>query len=166
MGRNRTEDQRFYQVAIQQVSPSSANINHFWADLIIDELVRNGVRQFFIAPGSRSTPLVAAISRHPEASAVIHFDERGSAFMALGYGRSTQRPAVWVTTSGTAVANGLPAIIEAAQSETPLIALTADRPAELRSTGANQAIDQVDIFGKYTKWFVDLPCPTPAIDPA
>lgn len=148
------------------MSYPSPNINRFWADLIVDELIRNGVRRFFLAPGSRSSPLVAALAQHPLAESTIHFDERGAAFAALGYGRAARHAAAWITTSGTAAANGLPAVIEAAQSHIPFIALTADRPPELRDAGANQAIDQIHLFGSYPNWFFDLPCPTSKIDPA
>lgn len=117
-----------------------------------------------MAPGSRSTPLVAAIARHPKAQAVVHYDERGSAFLALGYGRATGRPAAWITTSGTAVANGFPAVVEASQDEVPLLLLTADRPLELRDTGANQTIDQVKLFGSYVRWQFELPVPDPHLD--
>ncbi len=137
-----------------------------WADQLIDELVRCGVTHFCIAPGSRSTPLVAAVARHPEARAIVHYDERGTAFWALGYGRATGRPAAWITTSGTAVANGLPAVVEASQDEVPLLLLTADRPPELRDTGANQTIDQVKLFGSYVRWQFELPVPDPDLDPA
>lgn len=145
---------------------TAPNINRFWANLIVEELVRSGVHRFFIAPGSRSSPLVAAIAQHPDAEATLHLDERGASFAALGFGRAAGKPAVWITTSGTAVANGLPAVVEAAQSGIPLLALTADRPPELRDTGANQAIDQVRVFGTYPRWFFDFPCPSVAIDPA
>ncbi|MGA7303835.1 MAG: 2-succinyl-5-enolpyruvyl-6-hydroxy-3-cyclohexene-1-carboxylic-acid synthase, partial [Rhodothermales bacterium] len=148
------------------MSRPAPNINRFWANLIVEELIRNGIRRFFIAPGSRSSPLVAAVAQHPHAEAIVHFDERGTAFAALGFARATRQPAVWITTSGTAVANGLPAFVEASQSYVPLIALTADRPPELRDTGANQAIDQTRIFGTFARWFFDLPCPSAAIDPA
>ncbi len=137
-----------------------------WADRLIDELVRCGVTHFCIAPGSRSTPLVTAVARHPEARAIVHYDERGTAFLALGYGRATGRPAAWITTSGTAVANGFPAVVEASQDEVPLLLLTADRPPELRDTGANQAIDQVKLFGSYVRWQFDLPVPDPNLDVA
>ena len=146
------------------MSSSAPNINRLWADLIVEELVRNGVRHFFLAPGSRSSPLVAAIAQHPMTEATVHFDERGAAFAALGCGRGSGRPAAWVTTSGTAAANGLPAVVEAAQSHVPLIAITADRPPELRDTGANQAIDQIRLFGTYPRWFFDFPCPSVEID--
>ena len=95
----------------------------------------------------------------------MHFDERGTAFFALGYARATGRPAAWITTSGTAVANGFPAVVEASVDEVPLLLLTADRPPELRATGANQAIDQVKIFGDYVRWQFDLPAPNPDVRP-
>ncbi|HUF10596.1 MAG TPA: 2-succinyl-5-enolpyruvyl-6-hydroxy-3-cyclohexene-1-carboxylic-acid synthase [Rhodothermales bacterium] len=146
------------------MSSSASNINRLWADLIVEELVRNGVRHFFLAPGSRSSPLVVAIAQHSMTEATIHFDERGAAFAALGCGRGSGSPAAWITTSGTAAANGLPAVVEAAQSHVPLIAITADRPPELRDTGANQAIDQIRLFGTYPRWFFDFPCPSVEID--
>ncbi len=148
------------------MTSATSNINQLWASLLVDELVRNGVRHFFLSPGSRSTPLVVAIAEHPEARAIVHFDERGSSFAALGFARGAGRPACWVTTSGTALANGFPAIVEAAVDGVPMILLTADRPPELRDTGANQTIDQVKLFGDYVRAFVDLPAPTLDIPPA
>jgi 2-succinyl-5-enolpyruvyl-6-hydroxy-3-cyclohexene-1-carboxylate synthase len=136
--------------------------NRLWAFLIVEELVRCGVDFFCVAPGSRSTPLVA----NDKARSLVHFDERGTAFAALGYARATGHPAAWITTSGTAVANGLPAVVEASTDGVPMILLTADRPPELRQTGANQTIDQPDIFGDYVRWRFDLPAPDLAIDPA
>jgi len=140
--------------------------NLLWATLIVEELVRSGVDFFCVAPGSRSTPLAAALAANEIAESLIHFDERGTAFAALGYARATGSPAAWITTSGTAVANGLPAVVEAATDGVPMILLTADRPPELRQTGANQTIDQPDIFGDYIRWRFDLPAPDAAIDPA
>ena len=140
--------------------------NRLWAGLIVEELVRCGVDFFCVAPGSRSTPLVAALAENDKARSLVHFDERGTAFAALGYARATGRPAAWIITSGTAVANGLPAVVEASTDGVPMILLTADRPPELRQTGANQTIDQPDIFGDYVRWRFDLPVPDPAIDPA
>ena len=140
--------------------------NRLWAYLIVEELLRCGVEFFCVAPGSRSTPLVAALAANEKARSLIHFDERGTAFAALGYARATGRPAAWITTSGTAVANGLPAVVEAATDGVPMILLTADRPPELRQTGANQTIDQPDIFGDFVRWRFDLPAPDPNIDPA
>ena len=144
------------------------NLPRLWADLLIEELIRSGVGLFCVAPGSRSTPLVSAIADNPRAreKVLLHYDERGTAFAALGYARATGRPAAWITTSGTAVANGLPAVVEASTDEAPMILLTADRPSELRQTGANQTIDQPSIFGTYPRWSFDLPAPDPRIDPA
>jgi 2-succinyl-5-enolpyruvyl-6-hydroxy-3-cyclohexene-1-carboxylate synthase len=140
--------------------------NRLWATLIVEELARSGVDFFCVAPGSRSTPLVVALAANKKAESLVHFDERGSAFGALGYARATGRPAAWITTSGTAVANGLPAVVEAATDGVPMILLTADRPPEFRQTGANQTIDQPDIFGDYVRWRFDLPAPEEAVDPA
>ncbi|MDE2771329.1 MAG: 2-succinyl-5-enolpyruvyl-6-hydroxy-3-cyclohexene-1-carboxylic-acid synthase [Bacteroidota bacterium] len=136
------------------------------AHLIVAELVRCGVDEFIIAPGFRSAPLALAAISHPGTHCTVHFDERGSAFFALGYGRATRKPCVWITTSGTAAANGLPAIVEASMDSVPMICLTADRPPELRDTGANQTIDQVHLFGRYPRWFVDLPVPVSERDGA
>lgn len=138
----------------------ASNPTYLWTQCIVEELVRTGVDTFFVAPGSRSTPLTVAVARHPETRVIVHVDERGTAFAALGYGRATGRPAGWITTSGTAVANGYPAVVEAAMDGVPLCCLTADRPPELRNSGANQTIDQRRIFGTYPKAFVDLPAPT------
>ena len=140
--------------------------NRLWAYLIVEELLRCGIDFFCVAPGSRSTPLVAALAANEKGRSLIHFDERGTAFAALGYARATGRPAAWITTSGTAVANGLPAVVEAATDGVPMVLLTADRPPELRQTGANQTIDQPYIFGDYVRWRFDLPAPDPGIDPA
>jgi len=143
----------------------NVNFNDLWGKIIIEELVRNGVNYFCISPGSRSTPLIAAAARNEKAQKIICFDERGSAFHALGYAQSSNKPAAVIVTSGTAVANLFPAIVEAHQSNIPMIVLTADRPPELLETGANQTINQVDIFGRYIKWFFGFPCPDNAIDP-
>lgn len=110
-----------------------------------------------LAPGSRSTPLVAAAARHPGIRIVTHVDERGAAFFCLGYARATGRPAAWLTTSGTAAANGLPAVVEASMDAVPMVLLTADRPDELRGTGANQTIVQPGLFGVYPRLAEDLP---------
>lgn len=126
----------------------------------MEECVRSGVDTFYAAPGSRSTPLVMAVSRHPSARLLMHVDERATAFMALGFGRATQRCAGWITTSGTALANGFPAIVEASLESVPMLLLTADRPPELRDTDANQTIRQDHLFGRHVTWFVDVPPPS------
>ena len=142
-----------------------AGSNSHWAQLMVEELTRCGCRYFVISPGSRSTPLVVAAARHPAVTARVGPEERGAAFHAVGYGRATGRPAVLVCTSGTALANYLPAVVEAAQDQVPLLVLSADRPPELQDTGANQTIVQRGIFGGYTRWSAELPVPVPRIDP-
>ena len=93
------------------VNYSSANINIFWSNLFVEELVRNGISQFCISPGSRSTPLTVAAATHKSAQVKICLDERGAAFFALGYARGSYKPAAIICTSGTAAANFLPAVI-------------------------------------------------------
>ena len=139
--------------------------NSHWAQLMVEELVRCACRYFVISPGSRSTPLVVAVARHPGVTARVCIDERGAAFHAVGYARATGSPAVLVCTSGTALANYLPAAVEAAQDQVPLLVLSADRPPELHDAGANQTILQRGMFGQYARWSTELPAPTPRIDP-
>ena len=143
----------------------AANLNQLWARLLIEELVRNGVRHFCCAPGSRNAPLSLAAAENPGAELMTHFDERGLAFHALGYAQATGKPAVALCTSGSAAANFWPAAVEAAQSRLPLILITADRPPELLGSGANQAIDQCKLFGDYARATYHLPCPTRDIAP-
>lgn len=139
---------------------SLPNLNTLWGCCCVEELCRNGVDTFFVSPGSRSTPLVVGVARSRYAKSFVAHDERGAAFLAVGYARSTGRAAAVITTSGTAVANLLPGVVEASIDNLPMILLTADRPPELRDSGANQSIDQVKIFSSYTKWTKDLPCPS------
>ena len=142
------------------------NLNHLWTKLLIEELVRNGVDTFCVAPGSRSAPLSVAVARHDRARCIVHHDERGAAFHALGYARASGAPAAVVTTSGSALANVWPAVVEASLANTPLLVLSADRPPELQDTGANQTMDQVRFFGNFVRWSTSLPCPSTSIDPA
>ncbi|KAH9707762.1 protein PHYLLO [Citrus sinensis] len=137
------------------------NINAVWASLLIEECSR-------LAPGSRSSPLAVAASTHPLITCIACYDERSLAFHALGYARGSHRPAVIITSSGTAVSNLLPAVVEASQDFVPVLLLTADRPPELQDAGANQAINQVDndlLQSEATKvmFFFSLPAPTDQI---
>ncbi len=136
-----------------------ANRNQLWARVLLSELAASGVREVCMAPGSRSTALVLAAEAHPSLTVRVFLDERSAGFFALGIGKATGMPAVVITTSGTAVANLLPAVVEASQSETPLILLTADRPHRLRDADANQAIRQPGIFGEYVREAWDLSQP-------
>ena len=141
------------------------NMNHCWSVLMMEELHRLGVTTVCIAPGSRSTPLTWAAAEHEDLETVVHFDERGLAFHALGIAKASGNPVAIVCTSGSAVANLLPAVVEAYMSHVPLILLTADRPFELVDCGANQTIKQPGIFGDYTRHAVNLPTPDVAIAP-
>jgi 2-succinyl-5-enolpyruvyl-6-hydroxy-3-cyclohexene-1-carboxylate synthase len=134
-----------------------------WAHALIDQLIQQGVRDFCIAPGSRSAPLALAAARHPKGRIAVHFDERGLGFFGLGLSIAEQSPAALIVTSGTAVGNLLPSIMEAHHSHAPLIILTADRPPELQGCGANQSTDQIKIFQNFTLWHADLPCPDGAL---
>ncbi len=116
---------------------------------LIDSLVRHDITCFIISPGSRSTSLAIAAVEHKSTITTITYDERGAAYYAVGYARATGLPMAAICTSGTAVANYSPAVVEAWQSRLPLVLLTADRPSELQNRGANQTIDQINIFGKY-----------------
>ncbi len=138
---------------------SIARLNTLWGRLLVEELARCGVSFVCVSPGSRSTPLTAAVAGCGRLESAVWLDERGAAFHALGRARATGRPAALICTSGTAVANYLPAMIEASQDFVPLVVVTADRPPELIDAGANQAIMQPGIFGDYPRWSFTLPAP-------
>jgi 2-succinyl-5-enolpyruvyl-6-hydroxy-3-cyclohexene-1-carboxylate synthase len=126
---------------------------------LLDGLVSQGLEHACVSPGSRSTPLALALSRRPGVTVHVHLDERSSAFFGLGLAKATGRPAAVACTSGTAAANLFPAVVEASMSRTPLVLLTADRPPELHDVGANQTIDQRELFGGYVKRFVEAGVP-------
>jgi 2-succinyl-5-enolpyruvyl-6-hydroxy-3-cyclohexene-1-carboxylate synthase len=127
------------------------------ARLVIETLYNQGISHFCVAPGSRSTPLALAIGEHPKAQVSVHFDERGLGFYALGLSKAlSYQPVAILVTTGTAVANLFPALMEAHASRIPLLLLSADRPPELRDCGANQTADHIKIFSSCTRWEVDL----------
>lgn len=124
---------------------------------LVGELAAAGVADAVVCPGSRSTPLALAVAACEPITTRVILDERSAGFFALGLARASRRPVAIVVTSGTAVANLLPAVVEANLARVPLIVLTADRPAELQDRGAPQTIDQARIFGSHAKWAAELP---------
>jgi 2-succinyl-5-enolpyruvyl-6-hydroxy-3-cyclohexene-1-carboxylate synthase len=135
------------------------NPSCLWAEVLVACLFRLGLRQAFVCPGSRSSPLAFALAAHPGIGSIPVLDERSAGFLALGAARATRLPVALVCTSGTAAANFLPAIVEASESGVPLLVLTADRPPELRDISAGQTIDQIRLFGVYPRWNYELPAP-------
>ncbi|GAA4119438.1 2-succinyl-5-enolpyruvyl-6-hydroxy-3-cyclohexene- 1-carboxylic-acid synthase [Knoellia locipacati] len=132
------------------------------ARVLVDELIRGGVRDVVLAPGSRSAPLAYAVQQAERDGRLrlhVRVDERTAGFLALGLAKGSGAPVPVITTSGTAVANLHPAVLEAHHTGIPLVVLSADRPAELRGTGANQTTVQPGMFGPAVRWSADLPAP-------
>ncbi len=139
------------------MNPSTA-----FGTVFADELARCGLREAVVAPGSRSTPLAMALHALDRTGRVrlhVRIDERSASFTALGLAKASGRPVAVLCTSGTAAANFHPAVIEADESGVPLLVLTADRPPELRGTGANQTIDQVKMYGGAVRWYAEAEVP-------
>jgi 2-succinyl-5-enolpyruvyl-6-hydroxy-3-cyclohexene-1-carboxylate synthase len=148
------------------VTPSSA-----LATVLVDELVRNGVHEVVLCPGSRSAPLayaVLAAERQARLRLHVRVDERSAGFLALGLATASGRPVAVVTTSGTAVVNLHPAVLEAHHGGVPLVVVSADRPHELRGTGANQTTRQPGLFGDAVRFSADIPAPAarPGLGPS
>lgn len=131
-----------------------------FARALVGGLQAAGIAHAFVCPGSRSTPLALAVAEQPQLQHSVHVDERSAAFQSLGFAKATGRPVVLLCTSGTAGANFLPAVAEAAQSRVPLIVLTADRPPELRAWGAAQTMEQRTLYAGFTRWSEEAPCPS------
>src|SRR5215472_2164605 len=132
------------------------------AAVLVDELVRCGLREAVIAPGSRSAPLAMALHAAAAKGRLrlhVRIDERSASFLALGLAKASGKPAAVVCTSGTAAAHFHAAVIEADEAGIPLLVLTADRPPELRGTGANQTIDQLKLYGTAVRWFCEVGVP-------
>ena len=131
----------------------TTNIKH-----LLGSLVAQGVHEFVVSPGSRTTPfaLLLAEMQHvrDDVRVTVDVDERSAAFFALGMAKTMHQPVALLATSGTATANYLPAMMEAHVSHVPLIALTTDRPAELQAIGAPQTVNQTNLYGDNIKDFV------------
>ena len=135
------------------------NKNILWATIFFEQLARLGVKHVCISPGSRSTPLTLASVYNKKLTCLKIIDERSSAFFASGIARTTGVPVVLICTSGTATAEYYPAIIEAYQQRIPLIVCTADRPPESVNRGANQTINQNNLYANHIRFFADAGLP-------
>src|SRR3954468_24754932 len=133
-------------------------VNSTYAPLqaFVDELARCGMTHAVTSPGSRNAPLALSLAGDKRIRAVSVLDERAAGFFALGMAKATGRPVGVTCTSGSAAPNLTPAVVEAHEARVPLLVLTADRPPELRETGAGQAIDQIKLYGSFAKWFVEV----------
>jgi 2-succinyl-5-enolpyruvyl-6-hydroxy-3-cyclohexene-1-carboxylate synthase len=138
-----------------QRRPQFGDVQASYAATLVDEWARTGIEHAVVCPGSRSTPLAVALAAHGGIAVHVRLDERSAAFVALGLGMSTGRPAVVLTTSGTAAVELHPAVVEADLGGIPLLACTADRPPELHQVGAPQTIDQARLFGSSVRWFFE-----------
>jgi 2-succinyl-5-enolpyruvyl-6-hydroxy-3-cyclohexene-1-carboxylate synthase len=138
-------------------------LNLRWAERFIAAIVEAGVRDACVCAGSRSAPLALAIHRS-SLRAHVPLDERAGAYFGLGLAKASRRPVALVCTSGTAAANFYPAVLEAFHARVPLVVLTADRPPELRDTGAAQTIDQIKLYGDRVRWFCEVGAPSPEPD--
>jgi 2-succinyl-5-enolpyruvyl-6-hydroxy-3-cyclohexene-1-carboxylate synthase len=137
----------------------AARLGYDWAFTLLDGFFRAGLRRVVASPGSRSTPLTLAALRHPGLAVQMVVDERSAAFFALGLAKAENLPVALVATSGSAIANWTPAVVEADMARVPLLLLSADRPPELHDCGANQTMDQSHLFGAHVRAFHQLPPP-------
>lgn len=144
---------------------SERNPAYLFCGALFDELARAGVEHVVVAPGSRSAPLAVAAGGTPKLRCWSVLDERCAGFFALGIGRASRKPAAVICTSGTALANLLPAAVEAHHARVPLLLLSADRPPELRDCGAGQTIEQAHLLGPHTRWFHEPAVPDPSRAP-
>ena len=144
----------------------NGTLNTLWSQAMVAGFVAAGVKRAVISPGSRSTPLALALLRQSGLICDVTVDERTAAFFALGIAKASQRPVLLLATSGTAPANWLPAVMEANQAGVPLILISADRPPELQACGANQTVDQVNLFGTQVRASHSLGAPHEEFEPA
>jgi len=148
------EESRYEDSGARVINPST-----LLARVIVRQIIEAGVTDVVISPGSRNAPLSLAFYQASTKGLIklhVRIDERTAAFFALGIAKASGRPVPIVCTSGTAVANYHPAVLEASHTNIPLLVLTADRPASLRRTGANQTTEQARIFGKAVRYFADV----------
>lgn len=148
MGRNTTQD--------KSDQKCTGTLNELTAFTVIVECLKIGVAEFCICPGARNSAFIDCLSEESRVKTYFHYEERAAAFFALGRGKATGKPVAIITTSGSAVGELLPAVMEAYYSNIPLLLITADRPQRFRGSGAPQSVEQVGIFGVYTPFSQDL----------
>lgn len=136
------------------------HLNTLWPVLIVSELAKNGIDTYFVSPGNRNIPILAALNAVDGVFVKFCPDERASAYRAIGHAKASGAPGVLVCTSGTAAANYYPAVIESFRDEIPMIVWSADRPPELVGADANQTIKQACLFGCFIRKNLNLPCPS------
>ena len=156
--RSRAPDAEAQGAEAPDTAQSPGALNVTWASRFVAALHAAGIRDAVLCPGSRSAPLALAFDRSP-IETHVSLDERAAGFFALGLARASRRPVALVCTSGSAAANYFPAVVEASSARVPLILATADRPPELRDTGAPQTIDQIKLYGDLVRWFVEVGIP-------
>ena len=133
--------------------PSPSQVQATFAATLVDEWIRDGLRDVVICPGSRSTPLAMAFAQRPELRAHVRIDERGAGFFAVGRALASETPVAILVTSGTAAAELHACVAEADQAEVPIIVITADRPPELHGVGAPQTMNQRHLYGDMVRRF-------------
>ncbi|WP_419168513.1 2-succinyl-5-enolpyruvyl-6-hydroxy-3-cyclohexene-1-carboxylic-acid synthase [Halobacteriovorax sp.] len=143
--------------------PITQNISRLWASIIVDELAKNGIVDFYTAPGMRNAPVLAAAHYNEDIKTYSFLDERALAYRALGRSKVSESIPLLTCTSGTAMANFAPAVIEANKSGLPLVILSADRPNELVKTDSNQTIDQTRVIDSHTCYNLNLEAPNEAL---
>jgi 2-succinyl-5-enolpyruvyl-6-hydroxy-3-cyclohexene-1-carboxylate synthase len=150
---------------VSELPQDPPDVQATYCATLVDEWVRSGVTDAVVAPGSRSTPMAVALAAHDAMAVHVHHDERSAAFVALGLGLATGRPAIVLTTSGTAAVELHPAVVEAHQAGVPLLVLTADRPPELHHVGAPQTVEQAGLYGAAVRWVFEPGVADPAAAP-
>jgi 2-succinyl-5-enolpyruvyl-6-hydroxy-3-cyclohexene-1-carboxylate synthase len=137
---------------------TNESLSHLMATAVLDQMAASGIEAVILSPGFRNSPLILAAHQNKEMECFSAVDERGAAFLALGMAKAGKASAL-ICTSGTALANYLPAVMEAEHSHIPLLVITADRPRELVGTGANQCTEQNNFFGSHVRYFNEILCP-------
>jgi 2-succinyl-5-enolpyruvyl-6-hydroxy-3-cyclohexene-1-carboxylate synthase len=164
MDGNKRKDEKLLSSDVEGLL--TENLNRLWSSLIVRTLVNSGINHFYLSPGMRNAPLIAAVANQPKAKIFMGIDERAQAYRAMGHAKASGTPGVLICTSGTALANYTPAMAEAKKSSIPMIILSADRPAELVAGDANQTVVQEHFFNNITNHYLSLSVPSEEVTPS